>query len=406
MLKFSKTYKAALAFSLAASAIVVTMPTANAITFKDVESLGKSQYHLSLKESIYSLANRGIVNGKTSTTFAPMANITRAEVAKMIVKAKNIPTNNIKNPNFKDVKTTDWYYPYIAVLSNMNILNGYAGNIAKPTNPITRGEMAKLLAIAFDLKTSSSSVPFTDVPKTHFSYQYISALFENKITNGLSATKFGYKDNIRRGDVAIFITKIEKLLASTPKEEPKEVPKEQPKEETDTLTTVTLNAKDYGFKSFNNSVFEENGVYQKEASNSSIKIKALKEGQGKVLLKGVSSTTSKEAEAFYLVNVETINNKLQVALEKADLYEYIDYSAVYYNYSEVGIGFTPAIATLKNAAGEVVNDQGDIYLDKNGFDLTMFKLGKYYLTFENGSKQKTVTIDVELKNFATKIDLY
>lgn len=392
-MKFSKIYKAALAFSLAASAIVVSMPTANAITFKDVDSLGKSQYELTLKDSIYSLANRGIVNGKTSTEFAPMAQITRAEVAKMIVKALNISTNKVVNPKYKDVKTTDWYYPYIAVLSNMNILNGYDGKIAKPNNPITRGEMAKLLVVAFELKASSTSNPFTDVPKNHFSYQFISALYDNKITNGVSATKFGYKDNIRRGDVAIFITKIEKLLPKKPAVE-------------NNLTTVTLNAKNYGFKSFNNSLFDNSGVFKQETSSSSIKINALKEGQGKVLLKGISSSSSKEAEAFYLVNVETIDKQLHVALEKADLYEYIDYSAVYYNYKDLGISFTPAIATLKNAKGQVVNDQGDIYLDKKGFDITMFKLGKFYLTLENGSKQKTITIDVELKNFATKIDLY
>jgi hypothetical protein len=392
-LKFSNTYKAALALSLATSAIVVSMPTANAITFKDVESLGTSQYALALKDSIYSLANRGIVNGKTSTEFAPMAQITRAEVAKMIVKALDISTNNVVNPNYKDVKTTDWYYPYIAVLSNMKILNGYGGDIVKPNNPITRGEMAKLLVVAFELKASSSSHPFTDVPKNHFSNEYIAALFEHQITTGLSATKFGYNDNIKRGDVAIFITKIEKLLANSSPVETN-------------LKTVTLNANDYGFKSFNNSLFDNSGVYKKEASSSLIKVEALKEGQGKVLLKGVSNSTSKEAEAFYLVNVETINNQLQVALEKADLYEYIDYRSVYYGYSDLGIGFTPAIATLKNAAGEVVNEQGDIYLDENGLDITMFELGKFHLTLENGSKQKTITIEVELKNFETRIDLY
>ena len=397
-MKYSKTYKAALAFTLATSAIVVSMPTANAITFTDVESLGNSQYELTLKDSIYSLANRGIVNGKTATQFAPMAQITRAEVAKMIVKAKNISTSNVKNPNYKDVKTTDWYYPYIAALSNMNILNGYDGNIAKPNNPITRGEMAKLLAVAFDLKASGSSTPFTDVPKKHFSYPYISALYENKITTGVSATKFGYLDNIRRGDVAIFITKIEKLLADTSNDE------------TNDGKSVTMNATDYGFKSFNNPLVEDNGVFKQVASSSSIKLEALKEGQGKLLLKGVSSSSSKETDAFYLVNVETINNKLQIALEKADLYEYIDYSMVYYSYSELGIGFTPAIATLKNEAGEVVNDDdiGVINLDSNskGFDIAIYKLGKYYLTLENGSKQKTLTIDVDLKNFTTKIDLY
>ena len=398
LLKFSKTFKAALAFTLAASAIVVSIPSASAITFKDVDSLGNSKYEISLKDSIYSLANRNIVNGKTETHFAPMAPITRAEVAKMIVKTLELPTKSVVNPKFNDVKTKDWYYPYVAVLANMKIINGYDGNVFKPNNPITRAEMAKLLAMAFDIKVSNPSHPFTDVPKKHYSNEYIAALYENEITTGVSKTNFGYKNNIKRGDVAIFITRIEKFKEPTP-----------PVDNNDQVendAVVTLNATDYGFKSFNNSLFDNSGIYKKTVSSSSIKLEALKEGQGKVLLKGISSKTSTDTEAFYLVNVETINNKLHVALEKADLYEYLDYSSLYFDYAELGVTFKPAIATLKNAKGEVVNYVGDVTLDEKGFDLTMLQLGTYYLTLEMGAKQKKLTVNVELNNFETKIDLY
>jgi hypothetical protein len=394
-LKFSSLLKAALALSIAASAVVSTVPVANAITFQDVEKLGTSDYHVSLKESIYSLANRGIVNGVSDTKFDWERPITRAEASKIIANAMNYDLQTITNPKFSDVASNAWYYPYVAALANRNIISGYNGKF-NPNAKITRGDMAKILAEAFSLKASSSTLPFSDIPAGHYSIPYVAALFTNNITKGVSPTSFGYKNSVKRGDLAIFILAAEKAIGKEP----------TPSTPVTDSTSLTVNASDYGFKSFNTGTYDQNGVFKQTASSSSIKLEALKEGQGKVLLKG-TDTAGKAKEDFYLVNVETVNNKLVISLEKANMAEYIDYNSVYFEYKELGITtFTPAVATLRNSSNVAVNDLANIYLDTSGFDISISKAGTYKLTLENGANQKVVTVEVTLKNFETKIEIY
>lgn len=393
----SKYYKAALALSLATAAVVATMPTANAITFTDVESLGSASYQVELKQAIYTLANRGVVDGVGNNNFAPSKNITRAEAAKMIANARGLNTSTVSNPGFTDVSTKAWYYPYVAALANLQIINGY-NNQFKPNDLITRGEMAKILVSAYSLKANTTAHPFKDIPTKHFSNEFVAILYADGITKGLDAanTKFGYADPVTRGQLAVFTVRAENYLnGGTTTEQPT----------TNPGTKVTLNAADYGFKSFSGTTTDKSNVYSASISSSAITLTALNEGQGKLLLKGTPSSSSSKSEAFYLVNVEKINGKLTVALEKADLLDYVDFTSQYYSYKDSGVGFEPAIATLKNSSGTVVNDLMSISLEDDGFDLAIYEQGKYTLTLESGKNTKTFTIDVTFNNFETKLDL-
>ncbi|MGM9923454.1 MAG: S-layer homology domain-containing protein, partial [Bacillus sp. (in: firmicutes)] len=67
---------------------------------------------------------------------------------------------------------------------------------------ITRGELAVWIQKGFELK-GSSDVKFTDVAKQY--KEAVSALVDNKITNGINETQFGTDQNAKRGDFAIFL---------------------------------------------------------------------------------------------------------------------------------------------------------------------------------------------------------
>ena len=149
--------------------------------------------------------------GFTDGTFKPNQSVTRGQAAKIIAGVLGLDTQNVKNPGFKDVTTANPYYGAIAALANAGIINGYPDGTYKPDEPVQRNHMAKIIANAFDLEpTSGAKNPFTDV---HGNYVgYVTALYENGVTTGRTATTFGGNANVTRGQLAAFVIRAENVM--------------------------------------------------------------------------------------------------------------------------------------------------------------------------------------------------
>lgn len=194
-----KTYFYAAAF-MSAAALVAPAP-ADA-SFKDVKMDTEQG------EAIQSLVDRKIISGYADGTFKPGNPVTRAQIAKILVGALDLNTTNVKNPNFSDVPTTDPNYKYIAALQNAGILNGSNGKY-NPNAPVTRGQVAKILVNAYKL-VGSMDISFTDVKGTGYE-EYVSRLYGEGITTGISETLYGINNPVKRGQLAVFIQRLEEL---------------------------------------------------------------------------------------------------------------------------------------------------------------------------------------------------
>lgn len=64
-------------------------------------------------EYVSYLAGKGIVNGKTADTFAPDAQITRAEFIKIIAGVAGADVSGKSSSRFSDVASDAWYVPYV-----------------------------------------------------------------------------------------------------------------------------------------------------------------------------------------------------------------------------------------------------------------------------------------------------
>ncbi len=100
---------------------------------------------------IEKLAERGIIDGTSETTFSPKSNVTRAEFSKIVCLALDYEMGEWQN-EFNDVSEEDWFLPYVNILAKKGIINGYAGNFY-PHNPITNEEAAKVLVALFESET-------------------------------------------------------------------------------------------------------------------------------------------------------------------------------------------------------------------------------------------------------------
>jgi len=124
-------------------------------------------------DAITDIASRCIIIGYPDGEFKPNAPLIRAHVAVMFTRALELSSNRTPN-SFYDVSNDSPYYEAILKVSQAGIFEGTSGYFY-PDQQLTRAQMAKILVIAFNLQVGGEST-FQDVPKTHWGYSYIAAL--------------------------------------------------------------------------------------------------------------------------------------------------------------------------------------------------------------------------------------
>lgn len=150
------------------------------------------------------LGSNNYISGYEDHTFKPTNEITRAHAALIIAKIKGLNTTNVTNPNFTDVPPTHIYYKQIAAIQNAGIMTGKGPNTFDPNGKLTRGQMAVIIANAFNL-SGDTTEPFSDVPADHPFYRFVQALASNNVTSGYADGTFKPGAHINRAHFAIFL---------------------------------------------------------------------------------------------------------------------------------------------------------------------------------------------------------
>ncbi|HEX7065253.1 MAG TPA: S-layer homology domain-containing protein, partial [Bacillales bacterium] len=138
-----------------------------------------SRNHWAKREISY-LTKCGIIEGFPNGTFHPDESITRAQAAKIISEELRLPPNE---SDFPDVESSKWYAPYVGAVEKAGIIIGYPDGEFRPEKTLSRAEMAKILVKAYAL-TGDSSQTFTDVKKDFWAKSYIQTLVANGIAVG------------------------------------------------------------------------------------------------------------------------------------------------------------------------------------------------------------------------------
>ncbi len=131
------------------------MPTATAtlcpMSFEDVVP-GNWYY-----DYVHYLYCHGVVNGYSTSPpcsapgvncFKPGNNTTRGQMAKIVVLAFDFPINTSGGPHFSDVRVGSTFYPYVETGFNLGIFSGYPDNTYRPDAYITRGQLSKIVVNA------------------------------------------------------------------------------------------------------------------------------------------------------------------------------------------------------------------------------------------------------------------
>ncbi|MFK7697535.1 Ig-like domain repeat protein [Paenibacillus sp. HJGM_3] len=96
--------------------------------------------------------------GYEDGTFRPEAPITRAEIAAILARNSKQTVPAAPTAAYTDVPASHWASGYIAALQSTGVMNGYDGGVFRPDAPITRAELAKLAAALAEVASTTAPV--------------------------------------------------------------------------------------------------------------------------------------------------------------------------------------------------------------------------------------------------------
>lgn len=166
------------------------------------------------EESISYLSAVNIINGNPDGTFAPEAQITRAEFVKIICAAFDISGND--DISFKDVDNASWYAAYVKKAASAGIVNGADGNFM-PDNPITRQDASVIIhrvLSSHDDVSPVSEAGFGDVNQiSDYAREAVGTLWSMGLINGMDDGNFYPQNLMTRAQCAHIIANVLRSFA-------------------------------------------------------------------------------------------------------------------------------------------------------------------------------------------------
>ncbi|HMA38400.1 MAG TPA: S-layer homology domain-containing protein [Chloroflexia bacterium] len=144
-----------------------------------------------------------VLSGYADGTFRPYNNMTRGQLAKLLVVALGWAADTTGGPHFSDVPLGSPFYVYVETAYHQGILSGYADGTFRPNSQITRGQLAKLLVGAFGWSLTTTGGPhFVDVPPANPFYAFVETAYAHAVISGYADGTFRPYNTATRGQVA------------------------------------------------------------------------------------------------------------------------------------------------------------------------------------------------------------
>ncbi len=161
------------------------------------------------RKPIEYLATLGIMGGYPDKTFRPERVLTRAELAVILVKAKGLELEKKKETGLGDVRSTDWFAPYVMTAVGREYLKGYPDGSFKPNQRVTRAEAALIFArfSGLYMKPEVRLPVYPDVKREHWASPAIAAGKEVGFFEYLGSEKFGIDEYLTRAEAAEILSK-------------------------------------------------------------------------------------------------------------------------------------------------------------------------------------------------------
>lgn len=155
--------------------------------------------------NVQALVQKGAIFGYPDGSFQPNKTISRAEFATVLIKALNINVQSGKT--FNDTQN-HWARNYISTAYNQGIVKGINDTHFAPDAQISREQMALMIVNARKLSNSQSAVNFADKSQiSSWALQAVATAVENKIFSGYPDNTFRPQGHTTRAEAVTAIIK-------------------------------------------------------------------------------------------------------------------------------------------------------------------------------------------------------
>ncbi len=176
-------------------------------SFADVKGKWSEEY-------VVPMANKLIVQGYEDGSFGPDRSITRAEFAALVVRALGL-SNRTATADFTDVNASAWYANDVAIAAEAGIIKGFEDGTFRPTAEITREQLAAMVVRASEFAGKDLSVAaseqasilakFRDASNIGWAKAEVAAAVKAGIVQGLKADFIGSKNTATRAEAATML---------------------------------------------------------------------------------------------------------------------------------------------------------------------------------------------------------
>lgn len=163
--------------------------------------------------AIKSLAAKQVATGVSAAEFEPARNVTRAEFTALLMRALGLSGEG--RALFADVQADAWYASYVAAAVQSGIVNGRSSTAFAPDATISREEMAVMIIRALEFKqgkvlaSSTGQVLFADASSiSEWAHAYVNAAVELKLVQGRDHHLFAPQGQLTRAESAQVIYKL------------------------------------------------------------------------------------------------------------------------------------------------------------------------------------------------------
>ena len=163
---------------------------------------------------IETLLHRGVTGGCTTSTYCPISNTSREQMAAFVLIAKEGPTYSPAacgaTTIFADVPATSPFCRFIEELSRRGVVSGCGGGNYCPTAPVTRDQMAIFVLRTLDGTLNppacGATPMFNDVPASSPFCRWIEELARRGVVTGCGGGNYCPDAPVTREQMGVFLT--------------------------------------------------------------------------------------------------------------------------------------------------------------------------------------------------------
>jgi len=151
----------------------------------------------------------GMVEGYPDGSFKPDRALTRAELATLLVRARDIDLPDVIGKPFPDVAKTHWAARYISAAAEMGLVEGYPDGTFRPNNKITRAEGVLVLSRFEGLPEDYvlDEAPYPDIPVTHWAAVLIQSAKDAEFLDYIETETFNPRQQFTRAEAVYILSK-------------------------------------------------------------------------------------------------------------------------------------------------------------------------------------------------------